>query len=176
MGRITLSRVHAPTPASLFLLVATAGLLAVGGCSAGFERNWKAAGNRPAETNDFRGRWQGRWKSQATGHTGGLRAVVTRQGETTKYRSQFHATYGGIFQFGYTAVFDVESGGDAAYFSGKSDLGWLAGGVYHYDGYATPVKFYCTYRSKDDHGYFEMHRPDVGAATRGRIAGVPAGR
>ena len=143
-------------------------LVLLGGCSGfGFQREWKAAAQRPLETNDFQGRWQGTWRSEANGHSGGLRAVITRTAED-KLRTRFHATYGGIFQFGYTAMLNAEPAEDAAHLAGKADLGWLAGGVYHYDGYVTPVKFYCTYRSKHDHGYFEMHRPDARPA--GRIA------
>ena len=160
MGRTTGRRVRV----SLLLLAAAL----AGGCDGGFNRAWKTAGQRAVEVNDFQGRWQGTWKSEATGHNGGLRAIVTRQGEDT-LRTRFHATYSGIFQFGYTAMLNAEPGEDMAYLSGKADLGWMAGGVYHYDGYVTPVKFYCTYRSKDDHGYFEMHRPE--ARTGGRIAG-----
>lgn len=42
---------------------------------------------------------------------------------------------------------------------GDADLGWLAGGAYHYEGHASPVEYVCTYRSKTDHGIFKMTRP-----------------
>ncbi len=34
-----------------------------------------------------------------------------------------------------------------------------SGGVYHYDGDATPTNFFSTYKSKYDHGTFQMTRP-----------------
>jgi hypothetical protein len=45
-------------------------------------------------------------------------------------------------------------------FEGEADLGWLAGGVYRYDGQATPASFFSTYKSKYDHGTFQMKRPE----------------
>ena len=39
------------------------------------------------------------------------------------------------------------------------NLGWLAGGVYHYEGRADATNFFSTYTSKYDHGTFQMTRP-----------------
>jgi len=46
-------------------------------------------------------------------------------------------------------------------FQGDENLGWLAGGVYHYEGRVSPTNFHSTYRSKYDHGTFEMGRPQA---------------
>ena len=44
-------------------------------------------------------------------------------------------------------------------FEGQADLGSLAGGLYHYEGYATLTNFYSTYRAQYDFGTFQMTRP-----------------
>ena len=43
--------------------------------------------------------------------------------------------------------------------NGEADLGKLAGGTYYYEGRITPTHFPSTYRSKYDHGSFELRRP-----------------
>jgi hypothetical protein len=57
-------------------------------------------------------------------------------------------------------------------FSGDNNLGWLAGGNYHYEGSADVTGdrqtdlFTCTYKSSADHGRFNMTRPPAaGVAT-----------
>ena len=143
------------------------------GCS-GFEKKWKAAAGRPVEVNDIQGRWKGTWKSEKNGHSGGLRAVITRQGEDT-YNADFHATYGWIFRFGYSMAMTAQRGDETfTYFTGSADLGKLAGGVYEYDGKASGEEFFCNYRSKGDHGHFRMTRPDVRPGVR--FADAPAER
>ena len=53
----------------------------------------------------------------------------------------------------------VEGAPDSFHFSGEADLGYLAGGVYHYDGHADGTNFFSNYSSKYDHGTFQMTRP-----------------
>lgn len=127
------------------------------GCS-GFGREWRAAAKQPTPTNDITGRWEGRWVSASNGHHGKLRCVMTRAtGDLCLAR--FHATYAGVFSFGYTATLNVTNDVAGFRLNGEADLGKLAGGVYRYDGLANPTNFLCRYQAADDHGRFEMTRP-----------------
>ena len=134
--------------------------LPLAGCS-GFEHDWRTpAIQQLASGNDrLLGRWKGSWKSQASGHSGGLRCIVTPAGEGRRHVA-FKASFALVLKFGYAMDLDVEQREDAEYFRGSADLGRLAGGVYQYDGHADGRTFYCTYRSKSDHGYFKMTRPE----------------
>jgi hypothetical protein len=129
-------------------------LFALGGCSH-FDREWRAAGERPWSGID--GRWQGSWKSEQDGHTGALLCVI-RQTGSNEYSASFNATYASMFHFTYDAQLAGNPLGNLVHLTGSQDLGWPVG-VYHYDGTSSPAKFYCAYRSKDDHGYFAMARP-----------------
>ena len=134
------------------------------GCSR-FEGDWRTPSvvRAASEGGDsLRGRWKGSWKSRANGHSGSLRCIMTPLGGDA-YRAQFHATFGLVFQFDYTVKMDVRREGDGpdavAHFTGKADLGKMAGGLYEYAGHADGRVFHSTYRSRDDHGYFKMRRP-----------------
>ena len=135
---------------------ALAALAFLSGCSS-FNREWRAAGKQPAPSG-LAGRWEGRWVSDANGHNDKLRCVITEKG-ANDYSAHFHATYKHIFHFSYTVPLSVQKQGDNFVFSGQADLGKLAGGMYTYNGAATPTNFFSTYDSKYDHGKFEMHRP-----------------
>jgi hypothetical protein len=139
--------------AALLLVIAAAG------CSS-FERDWRALETAPEPPAPLAGRWQGSWRSEVTGHTGGLRAIVTRTaGET--YEARYRATWGCCFTFEYTVPLAAASEGDLYTFGGEADLGWMAGGLYRYSGQATADSFRSTYSAAKDHGTFEMARPEV---------------
>ncbi|MNC88362.1 hypothetical protein D3C83_41680 [compost metagenome] len=98
--------------------------------------------------------------SAVNGHTGRLRCVLIRSGDNTNnYTAHFRATYWKIFRYSYKAEFPFELSGSEWHFRGDENLGWLAGGVYHYEGQVSATNFSSTYRSKYDHGTFEMRRP-----------------
>jgi len=143
----------------LNLATIVAVLLLCGCCS--FNRAWNKAGRTPPPPADsIEGRWEGRWLSDVNGHTGRLRCVLTRGGNNTNtYTAHFRATYWKIFRYSYKADFPFEPREGVWHFLGDKNLGWLAGGVYHYEGRVSPTNFYSTYRSKYDHGVFEMTRP-----------------
>ena len=126
------------------------------GCS-GFNRAWKQAAQQPSSTDSLAGRWSGRWLSAANGHTGELRCLISRQTNDT-YSARFHATYAKLLKFGYTVPLSVTESNHAWQFQGSANLGIMAGGVYRYEGTATPTHFHSTYTSKYDHGTFEMER------------------
>ena len=135
-------------------------LLLSGGC---YEARWSAAGKQPTPANGIEGRWVGTWRSEPTGHSGGLRCIVS---EVTpqSFKADFKASYAWIFTFTYEMTMRIKAA-DAAtrpghvYFAGEQDLGWLAGGQYTYDGKVGPTEFFCGYRSENDHGTFQMTRP-----------------
>jgi len=132
-------------------------VLLVNGCSS-FDRNWKAAAGPPA-ANSLEGRWEGKWLSAVNHHTGTLRCLLTRESETT-CRAQFKATYWKTFSASYAVTFTGERQEGVWLFKGDKNLGWFAGGVYHYEGRVTPTNFFSTYHCKYDHGTFELHRPE----------------
>jgi hypothetical protein len=132
--------------------------LLAGGCST-FNRDWRAAGKQPIPPDAITGRWEGAWKSDASGHTGKLRGLVSKVDET-HYRVNFRAAYRHFLHFSYAVPLAVDQGDGVWHFSGEEDLGGLAGGVYRYEGQATPTNFFSTYRSQYDHGTFEMARPE----------------
>jgi hypothetical protein len=130
------------------------------GCST-FERDWHAARLIPRLEDDVAGRWEGTWRSEANGHNDQLRAVITK-GSNDVYLTRFHARYKkGIFRFsfGYSVPLQVRQTNDTYQFHGEADLGWLAGGLYRYEGSATGTNFFSTYHCKYDHGTFQMGRP-----------------
>jgi hypothetical protein len=64
---------------------------------------------------------------------------------------------------GYSITLSAQDGGERVVeFSGKKDLGGLAGGMYEYRGSADGTTFDSKYESKSDHGTFHMTRPKSG--------------
>ena len=128
------------------------------GCSS-FNRDWRKAAQQPTPTDSMEGRWEGSWKSDANGHEGKLRCLMSRQ-DDAHYSARFHATYAKTFHFSYTVPLQVQEHIGGWEFNGEENLGKLAGGVYYYEGRAWPTNLHSTYRSKYDHGIFELRRPD----------------
>ena len=146
-----------PSPKRCRKFVILSGLALMCGCSS-FDRDWKAAASsKPQSATDMTGRWQGTWASDANGHNGGLRCLITRTGDNA-YHARYAATYWSIFHFGYDMDLVAEQEVDAVHFKGEADLGSMAGGVYHYDGHANAADFTATYQSEADHGRFTMKR------------------
>lgn len=148
------------TPLLLILLVLT-------GCS--FDRQWRnmahaklVEGTAATEPSDaLAGRWEGKWVSEQSGHSGRLRAIIKPvNGET--YHVSYDARYMGILRFGYGMDLSASRGTDGKIaFEGQENLGAIAGGMYRYKGTADGTTFHSTYESSADHGYFEMSRPGV---------------
>jgi len=134
-------------------------LLCLTGCSS-FNREYKAALTQPMPANDISGPWEGRWLSDKNGHTGKLRAIL-RKSSDNEYNAYFHATFWKILRSSYQVPLKVNAENGRTTLSGEQNLGWLSGGVYTYQGEATPTSFFSTYKSKYDHGTFEMKRPAV---------------
>lgn len=116
-----------------------------------FHERWAAAAVPPS------GRWVGQWRSEASGHQGPLRCVVDPISDTV-WHASFHAGYARVFRACYSTELSVTAAGTGWIFRGSSDLGLLAGGVYEYEGEATEETFTSRYRSRHDHGLFELKR------------------
>src|SRR6185503_18132094 len=104
------------------------------GCST-FNRDWNSMAAHTNPTNDIAGRWEGTWLSEVNGHTDKLRCLMARQADGS-YQARFHAKYRKIFSFAYTVPLQVEPAAGLFKFQGEADLGWYAGGLYHYYGQA----------------------------------------
>lgn len=119
-------------------------------------RRWDAAAALDADS--VSGRWEGEWHSEATGHRGPLRGVLTVVAPAL-WQVAFRAGYSGVFRACYATDFSVAQQDGRWTFSGGSDLGALAGGRYEYTGSATLTDMICTYKSDRDHGEFRLRRP-----------------
>jgi hypothetical protein len=140
-------------------LLALLAVALLSGCST-FNRDWKRMAETPPPSQGIEGRWQGKWKSDVTGHTDRLRCIVSKKEENVCL-ARFHANYKILFRFSYryTVPLKVEERDGKFHFEGEANLHWYAGGIYRYKGTATPTNLYSTYQSKADHGSFEMLRP-----------------
>jgi hypothetical protein len=138
--------------------VATVVALLLAGCSTAFKREWKQAKAVTAPQQGILGRWEGTWHSEANGHHGDLRCVVTKLWED-EYRFAYHATFWKVFSANYAITQKVRRVGDGFTMTGDADLGKLYGGVFTYEGRATSINFFSAYRTASDHGVFEMVRP-----------------
>jgi hypothetical protein len=139
-------------------MVMVAGWCLLTGCTS-FNQEWKKAAGAPVPGEPLAGPWQGVWVSDVTGHTDVLRCLVTPRADGS-YSARFHAKYRKIFTFGYTVPLKAECNDGVARFEGDADLGWFAGGVYHYAGHAETTNFFSTYASKYDAGTFRLKRPN----------------
>lgn len=139
----------------LFLLTVAALLLT--GCSS-FNREWNTAIAQTPSATDISGPWEGQWTSDKNGHTGRLRGIF-RQTSGNEYDAHFQATFWKIFRASYRAPLKYSELNGLYTLSGESDLGMLSGGLYTYEGEATPTRFFSTYKNKYDYGTFEMKRP-----------------
>ena len=137
-------------------------VLSAGGCSSSFQQEWRrsavADGGSPAADDHLSGRWKGSWKSDKSGHSGGLRCIVSRTAEDA-YRARFDATYALLFRFGYTMNMSADPREDVTYIAGEQDLGKQYGGVYEYEGRSDGKTFRLNYKTKSDYGHFTLRRP-----------------
>jgi hypothetical protein len=136
------------------LLLAFLGIIS--GCST-FERDWRAMAGRRAVDALPVGRWQGHWSSESNGHRGKLRCLVDSAG-SNRFSARFRAIYAGFIPYEHTIVLTGVDRNGLWRFEGEEDLGWLAGGVYRFDGEASPDRFFTRYTSASERGVFELRR------------------
>ena len=89
LTRTSLLQIGIAGPLSLVL----AFLLLCTGCC--YDCRWADAGKIPTPADTITGRWTGTWKSEASGHEGGLRSIVTPS-TPGHYHADFHATFAWI--------------------------------------------------------------------------------
>ena len=140
------------------LLLALGAVLIFPGCST-FTYDWRQAAKQSTPTNEITGRWEGSWISTANGHHGALRCLVMKRADGG-FDARYRATYQRVLSFSYTVPLHTDVGAVGGVFRGEADLGWLAGGIYQYEGRANATNFFSTYDSKYDRGTFQMTRPE----------------
>jgi hypothetical protein len=113
---------------------------------ADFQKRWKAGKEE---------RWQGEWTSEANGHHGPLKCLLTPD-DSGDYRAMFYAVYASVLSVAYTVSLHGEKMDGKLKLKGELDLGKLAGGVYRYEGELAAQEFCCNYRCAYDHGTFRL--------------------
>ena len=154
---------------SLSALILSLTLVLTGAGCSGFSRQWQAATRpQPAAWTGIEGPWTGRWISEKTGHSGGLRCLVRRSSiaamnadQARAHQFQYHATWGKLLSGTFTTSQPVREPRPGQFVSeGDWMLPKWAGGAYHYRVEATPTEWRATYSSGGDRGRFEMRRPE----------------
>lgn len=122
-----------------------------------FHDRWRESVD-PPEAQSLSGRWHGEWVSAATGHRGPLRCVMIAT-TSDRWNARFHASYSRVFRACYATELDATRlGPDRFALRGSNDIGWIAGGVYEYEGEASGSELNCRYRSSFDNGEFKLRR------------------
>ena len=123
----------------------------------GIPRGWSEA-KRSTPADPVSGAWIGTWRSTANGHTGGLRAVVTKvNGDTWNFR--YRASWAKILCAGFTLDSVVKPDGKGGWIaSGSKDLGKAFGGMFTSNGTIRGGHFSATYEAKMDRGVMELDR------------------
>ena len=116
--------------------------------------------------------WEGTWSSDADGHHGKLRCRLTPLGPD-RYRARYKATYWKLLRFSYAVTLRGQATNGVFRFQGEANLGWWAGGVYRYAGQITATNLLSTYRSKYDHGTFQLRPAGENAPHPARAQGHP---
>jgi hypothetical protein len=120
-----------------------------------FNRRWREQTAQAGARNGLEGLWQGEWISQANGHHGALKCILMKT-KSDDYEAMFHAVYARFLSVAYTVPLCGQSIDGKLKLEGETDLGKLAGGIYHYEGEADENAFVCTYRCAYDHGTFHL--------------------
>ncbi len=137
----------------LFLVVLL-GLGGVGCSGPRFGMEWRKALKTKAPAAAVEGAWEGGWLSDANGHHGPLRCVVTRPVAGSGVREFYYqARWGGVFSGGFRTKDEVS---DAGAVRGVWDLGTF--GKYGYEGTMVNGVFQAKYKSAMDHGSFTMKK------------------
>lgn len=140
----------------LGLAALTAVAFTAAGCSS-FNRKWREAERSGASASGMAGRWEGKWQSSVNGHSGRLRCLISGVDDGL-YDARYQARYWGFLTFHYTVPLRTSQSEPPFHFNGQANLGWWAGGVYHYEGVVDTNSFISSYSSKADKGEFRMSR------------------
>ncbi|HEX6985031.1 MAG TPA: hypothetical protein VF170_06620 [Planctomycetaceae bacterium] len=117
-----------------------------------------SAGRTAAACPDLSGDWDsGSWTSATTGHTGKLRATLTRCG-ANRYRCTFCGTFWKVVPFRYTVPLHVTGCRDGVVYFRASKTLPLCGGTFTCSGCATSRTLRANFSAQDDRGTFVMSR------------------
>jgi hypothetical protein len=123
----------------------------------GIPAGWSNA-KRTGGTDPVSGAWIGTWRSEGTGHHGGLRCVVQRQ-DAHHYYFRYRASWAKILCAGFSLSSSVKPDGKGGFtVTGSKDLGKVFGGVFTCSGSIKDGAFHSRYHASLDHGAFEMHK------------------
>lgn len=125
-------------------------------CGFAFRSAWEKA----PVTTGAEGKWSGTWHSDATGHKGTLRCVVSTPVDSKGGHEFFYqATWKKILSGSYKAVHNVQKKKDGSHtFKGEHKMPDWAGGLYHYEGTIQGDSFNACYESSMDKGTYTMKR------------------
>lgn len=144
-------------------------LLVLSSCSGvRYEKDWTATLAKPAK--GISGCWEGKWLSEANGHTGALQCVVSQvSGKPDHYLFHYRATWVKVLRAAFTIECAAKQSSDGTWtVSGEKDLGPAFGGVFSHTATITQQALQARYSAKLDRGTMELVRPPVpsGSATR----------
>ncbi len=116
----------------------------------------QAIPTQPVMADELDGRWRGGWQSCSTGHHGKLNAQFCRIDET-HVRATFKGTFAKVIPFRYRPVLDIvhEQPG-LMILQGNKKI--PLGGNFQYNATISGGQFNATYRSRRDHGTWQMQR------------------
>lgn len=102
------------------------------------------------------GRWRGGWQSCSNGHKGRLNAQFCRI-DSTHVRAKFKGTFAKVIPFRYRPVLDIvyEEPG-LMVLQGNKRIPF--GGNFEYNATISGNQFTATYRSRRDHGVWQLQR------------------
>jgi hypothetical protein len=123
--------------------------------SPAYQRTWQAA--RSAPPPPPQGCYEGTWRSEANGHYGKLRCIVSEADRGFKFHYQ--ATWGTIFTGEFTIVCPIEKSIAGTWkVRGSKDLGSTFGGTFTHEATITSTAVEAHYSAKFDHGVMQLHR------------------
>jgi hypothetical protein len=126
------------------------------GCST-FNQEWESTRCFSPPQQSIEGCWEGTWESAVNGHHGKLQAIVSRC-EDSSYHARFHATFLRVLPYEFDTPLTVTHTSDVITLNGQTDLGWLAGGVFTYEGQVNQCELICNYCAAKDNGWFHLRR------------------
>ena len=142
-----------------FQICLTAGLCGMMVSCTGFPRGWATAKSSPP-ADALSGAWVGTWRSDANGHTGGLRAVVAPvAGQPDTWRFRYRASWKRVLCAGFTVDCRGSRRPDGTWnVTGSRDLGRAFGGVFTHAATVSGDAFEACYDSKLDRGTMSLQR------------------
>lgn len=129
-------------------------------CSS-FEKDWNdaVADYESGAVKSPEGPWKGSWTTSTNGHTGDLRAIVTKsKAKPDHYNFRYHAKWADFFSGSYRVSYPVEPSGSGFRVDGEQKMGPF--GTFSHKGQIQQNSFKATYSSdKGDLGAFDLKRP-----------------